>query len=218
MTERVSEDIVEDILGRLPVKSLTRFRCVSKSFNSIITGTTFINKHLKLNLNQCESLISTNTRSGYLLYATKDKNSSSLCTVVCNNDRTLTQVSRFEMPSCFQVCIADDDLSHIIYLWNPSIRIFKKLLATPFTDEDTTSVIGLAYNSQNNDFKILRIVSFYCRQEAKAEIYSLSTDSWRKVVISMESLRGYEPNFGKIRRIDHLDCSNHQQPPFHSVL
>ena len=99
-------------------------------------------------------------------------------------------------------CIADDDLSHIIYLWNPSIRIFKKLLATPFTDEYTTSVIGLAYNSQNNDFKILRIVSFYCRQEAKAEIYSLSTDSWRKVVISMESLTGYEPKFCTIAYVE----------------
>ena len=133
MRERVPDDIVEDILGQLPVKSLTRFRCVSKSCNSIITGTTFINKHFKLSLNQCESLISTNTRSGYLLYATKDKNSSSLCTVVCNNDRTLTQVSWFEMPSFFDECNIVDfcnglfclasyekELCHIIYLWNPS--------------------------------------------------------------------------------------------------
>ena len=105
--------------------------------------------------------------------------------------------------------MADYGLSHIIYLWNPRIRMFKKLLATPSTDEDTRSVIGLAFNSQNNDLKILRLVSVFDGQEAKAEIYSLSTDSWRKVVISMESLRGYEPNFGKIRRIDHLDCSNH---------
>ncbi|KAK9987676.1 hypothetical protein SO802_027915 [Lithocarpus litseifolius] len=218
MRERVPDDIVEDILCRLPVKSLIRFRCVTKSCNSIITGTTFINKHFKLNLNQCESVISTNTRSGYLLYATKDKNSSSsskqLCTVVCNNDCTLTQVSRFEMPSFFDECNIVDfcnglfclasyekELCHIIYLWNPSIRMFKKLLATPFTDKGTTSVMGLAYNSQNYDFKILRIVTVLDGQEAEAEIYSLSTDSWRKVVISMESLKGYEPNFGTIGEI-----------------
>ncbi|KAF3949018.1 hypothetical protein CMV_025055 [Castanea mollissima] len=180
MRERVPDDVVEDILGQLPVKSLTRFRCVSKSCDSIITDPTFITKHLKLNLNQSESLISTNTHSGYLLYTTKVKNSSPsskhLCTVVCNNDSTLTQIS--------------------------SIRMFKKLLAT---DKDTTSVIGLAYNSQNNDFKILRLVSFSVGQEAEAQIYSLSTDSWRKVVISMESLRGYEPNFGTIVQI-HPPC------------
>ncbi|XP_030942772.1 F-box/kelch-repeat protein At3g06240-like isoform X4 [Quercus lobata] len=40
------------------------------------------------------------------------------------------------------------------------------------------------------------------RQEAKAEIYSLSTDSWRKVVISMESLRGYEPKFCTIAYVE----------------
>ncbi|KAF3948343.1 hypothetical protein CMV_025645 [Castanea mollissima] len=142
MRERVPDDIVEDILGRLPVKSLTRFRCVSKSCNSIITDTTFINKHLKLNINQSESLISTNTHSGYLLYTTKDKNSSpsskQLCTVVCDNDRTLTQVSRFEIPTFFEkysivgscnglFCLAscEKELCHIIYLWNPSIRMFK---------------------------------------------------------------------------------------------
>ena len=102
MREPIPDDVVEDILARLPVKSLTRFRCVSKSCNSIITYTTFINKHLKLNHNQSESSISANTHSGYLLYTTEDKDGSSsskeLCTVVCNNDRTLTQVSRFEIP------------------------------------------------------------------------------------------------------------------------
>ncbi|XP_050260463.1 putative F-box protein At3g47150 [Quercus robur] len=98
MGERVPNDVVEDILGQLPVKSLTRFRCVSKSCDSIITDPTFIAKHFNLNLNQSESLISTNAHSGYLLYTTKDENSSPsskhLCTVVCNNDRTLTQISR----------------------------------------------------------------------------------------------------------------------------
>ncbi|KAF3947348.1 hypothetical protein CMV_026505 [Castanea mollissima] len=217
MRELLPDDVVEDILGHLPVKSLTRFRCVSKSCESIITDHTFVTKHLKLNLNQFESLMSTNANSGYLLYTTKDKNSSpsskQLCTVFCNNDRTLTQVSRFEMPSFFDkcdivgfcnglFCLADYDLSHIIYLWNPSIRMFKKLLATIFTDKYARSVIGLAYNSQNNDFKILRLVSFLGGQEVEAEIYSLSTDSWRKVVISMESLRGYEPNFGTIADTD----------------
>ena len=212
MRELLPDDVVEDILGHLPVKSLTRFRCVSKSCDSIITDPTFITKHLKLNLKQSESLKSTKTHSGYLLYTTKDKNSSSssskqLCTAVCNNDRTLTQVSRFEIPSFFDecnivaccnglFCMADYGLSHIIYLWNPSIRMFKKLLATPTPDEDARSVFGLAYNSQNNDFKVLRLVSVFYLEEAKAEIYSLSTDSWRTVVISMESLRGYEPNFG----------------------
>ena len=212
MRERVPDDVIEDILGHLPVKSLTRFRCFSKSWNSIITDTTFINKHLKLNLNQSESSMSTNTYSGYLLYTTEDKDSLSsskeLCTVACNNDRTLTQVSRFEIPSFFDkymivgfcnglFCLAsrEKELCHIIYLWNPSIRMCKKLVATRFNRKHNEGAsIGFAYDSLNNDFKILRIVCdvMFNGPEAEAEIYTLSSDSWRKVVTSMQSLSGCE--------------------------
>ncbi|XP_030942050.1 F-box/kelch-repeat protein At3g23880-like [Quercus lobata] len=221
MRESVPDDVVEDILGHLPVKSLTRFRCFSKSWNSIITDTTFINKHLKLNLNQSESSMSTNTHSGYLLYTTEDKDSSSsskeLCTVACNKDRTLTQVSRFEIPPFFDkymivgfcnglFCLAspEKELCHVIYLWNPSIRMLKKLVATRFNRKhNERAAIGFAYDSLNNDFKILRIVcnAMFNGSEAEAEIYTLSSDSWRKVVTSMQSLRGCEvtePKLGTI--------------------
>lgn len=136
-----------------------------------------------------------------------------MCTVVCNNDRTLTQVSKVEIPSfldkysivgfCNSVfCLAsyDQDFYHKIYLWNPSIRKFKKLLSTRFLYSDVRVVFGFAFDSKkNNDFKVLRLVTFREKKPpAEAEIYTLSTDSWRKVIITMESLRGYEPNFGSI--------------------
>ncbi|XP_030944110.1 F-box/kelch-repeat protein At3g23880-like [Quercus lobata] len=210
--ERVPNDVVADILGGLPVKSLIRFSCVSKFLNSIISDPTFISTHFKLNLNQPKSSISPNTQPGYyLLY--KTSSSKELCTVFCNNDDyTLTQISRFEIPNVFDKCSEvvgfcngifclasfDKDLHHISYLWNPSIGMFKKLLATRLTGEDFRIVVfGLAYDCQNNDFKVLRLVGFFGR-EAEAEIYSLRMGSWTKVVISMESLRGYEPNIGTI--------------------
>ena len=86
----------------------------------------------------------------------------------------------------------------MLYLWNPSIRKFKKLVATYLTEWIfNTTALGLAYDSQNNDFKILRIV----RQAGAevAEVYTLSTDSWRKVVISVESFSG---------SIDYIDSSS----------
>ena len=58
LSERVPYDVVIDILSRLPVKSLIRFRRVSKSWYSVITDPFFINKHfnLNLNLNKAKSL------------------------------------------------------------------------------------------------------------------------------------------------------------------
>ena len=118
----------------------------------------------------------------------------------------MTLISSSEIPFfndcafCFcngMVCIAshDEDFIEILYLWNPSIRKFKMLTATPLTRRFASLAHGLAYHSQNNDFKILRLI---CYGEngptAEAEIYTLSTDSWRKVVLS-------EPDIGSIEEM-----------------
>jgi F-box interacting protein len=87
-----------------------------------------------------------------------------------------------------------DYRNKVLYLWNPSIRKFKMLSTPHLTDTSAFAVaMGLAYHSQNNDFKILRIV-YYPRMigqvhmlQAKAEVYTLSTDSWREVVTEVES-------------------------------
>uniref|UniRef100_A0A2N9FET8 F-box associated beta-propeller type 1 domain-containing protein n=1 Tax=Fagus sylvatica TaxID=28930 RepID=A0A2N9FET8_FAGSY len=98
---------------------------------------------------------------------------------------TLTNLSKFETPFCYArivsfcngIYLCDSYYyNNVLYLWNPSIGKFKKLVTT-----STGGVHGFAYDSQNNDFKILRMGA------EVAEVYTLSTDSWRKVVIS-ESL------------------------------
>ena len=84
----------------------------------------------------------------------------------------------------------EKDLRHSLYLWNPSIRKLKKLLATNPADR---AVFGFGYHPQNNDYKILRVtfaIQQVTRKPAEAEIYTLSTDSWRKAVISVESFSG----------------------------
>uniref|UniRef100_A0A2N9FFA3 F-box associated beta-propeller type 1 domain-containing protein n=1 Tax=Fagus sylvatica TaxID=28930 RepID=A0A2N9FFA3_FAGSY len=70
-----------------------------------------------------------------------------------------------------------------------SIKKFKICAGTNLTRRRPAVTVGLAYHSQNNDFKILRIQ----RSNGtlfEAEVYTLSTDSWRKVVISVDSLSG----------------------------
>uniref|UniRef100_A0A2N9EPY9 F-box associated beta-propeller type 3 domain-containing protein n=1 Tax=Fagus sylvatica TaxID=28930 RepID=A0A2N9EPY9_FAGSY len=64
----------------------------------------------------------------------------------------------------------------------------------------TSVAVGFGFHSQNNDFKILRIVCY--NKEVEAEVYTLSTDTWRRVVISLES----EPNIGSIDEIVASPC------------
>jgi hypothetical protein len=195
------DDFVFDILTQLPVKSLIRFRCVSKSFNSTITSPLFITTHFKFN--QAKSLSNNNNHNGFLLYASSSP-SMELCRLICNNDNTLSELSRIKIPFsianasnvCFcngMFCFAEHKT--LIYLWNPSIRKFKKLEASRFNYPRKVT-FGLAYHSQNNDLKILRIVSFIYNHiptepiPVVAQIYTLSTDSWRKVDVLVQSLSG----------------------------
>ncbi|XP_050245391.1 uncharacterized protein LOC126693453 isoform X20 [Quercus robur] len=74
----------------------------------------------------------------------------------------------------------------VIYLWNPSIKMFKSIsLPLKKFDGELTCGLGFAYHSQNNDYKILRIVSGYEEStlSTEAQVYTLSTDSWRRFVL-----------------------------------
>uniref|UniRef100_A0A2N9HQ52 F-box associated beta-propeller type 1 domain-containing protein n=1 Tax=Fagus sylvatica TaxID=28930 RepID=A0A2N9HQ52_FAGSY len=89
-----------------------------------------------------------------------------------------------------------DDLVYEFLTWLP----VKSLIRFSFA-------LGLGYHSQNNDFKILRIVCYnriggeeVLRAEAK--VYTLSTDSWKRVVISLDSV----PNIGLIVELKGSRC------------
>ena len=209
-SKQLSYDVVFDILTRLPVKSLVRFRCVSNSWNSIISSHFFINTHL----DRAKSLShNNNNNNGYLLDTSYNSSSpNDLCTVVYYSDRTLTEISMLQMPLsdvhmvdfCNGIFCLRNYETNELYLWNPSIRKLKMLSTIRLAHSGASYAIGLGYHSQNNDFKILRIVYFEGSKArpAEAEVYTLSTDSWRKFVISLES----EPNIGSINEIDQLRC------------
>uniref|UniRef100_A0A2N9J2R1 F-box associated beta-propeller type 1 domain-containing protein n=1 Tax=Fagus sylvatica TaxID=28930 RepID=A0A2N9J2R1_FAGSY len=138
------------------------------------------------------------------------------------SDRTWTEISWYEIPFsdtfivdfCNGMFCLHNYEDEILYLWNPRIRKFKMLLATPhFTDLSSAPVAyGFGYHSQNNDFKILRIVVLESKV-AEAEVYTLSTDSWRRVVISLES----EPNIGYVEKIDDLSPCLFVNGALHSI-
>ena len=206
MEQCLDEDLVFDILTLLPVKSLIRFRYVSQSWNSTIISRLFITTHLNLNLNRKQPKLLSNTannesHNGFIVY-TLDKE---LCAFVCNSNRTLTEISRLKIPFpkynlvnfCNGLFCFDSFTGtyHRVSLWNPRIRKFKVVSSHHHRIHPFTFItLGLGYDSQNNDFKILRMIctsDIFGRQPSwpEAEIYTLSTDSWRKVLMSVESIR-----------------------------
>ena len=197
-------DIAFNILAKLPVKSVIRFRCVCKSWDSSITTPYFISTHLNHNNNKDRD-------NGYVIHKPSSPPTPSnipVCTVAF--DHTFDSIYEVRIPfdfssDCAQIvgscngllCLADfRSLStgdNDIYLWNPSIRKFKKL---PHTCLGKVSFVtlGFAYHSENNDYKVVRI-SYRSLSTPKIEVYTLSSDSWRRVEISLTANLIFRKNF-----------------------
>ena len=82
------------------------------------------------------------------------------------------------------LCIADYGNVRDIYLWNPSLRKFKKL-PHPCLSRPSFALFGFAYHSQNNDYKVVRISSSPLSLH-EIEVYTLSLDSWRRVGFNLK--------------------------------
>ncbi|XP_065630169.1 F-box/kelch-repeat protein At3g23880-like [Quercus suber] len=206
--------VINNILTRLPVKSVMRFRRVCKSWYSSIKTSDFIDTHLSNYKDSHDngyvihmpSVRNTSSyRSPYSSSSTSSNTSIPVCTVAF--DRTFDKISDVRIPfgvifnqivgSCNGLlCVANS--GNVIYLWNPSIRKFKRLPDT-LLGQLANVTLGFAYHPENNDYKVVRIsstpfgapVSYH-----EIEVYTLSSDSWRRVGITLTTnVILYDKNF-----------------------
>ncbi|KAK4341561.1 hypothetical protein RND71_040062 [Anisodus tanguticus] len=122
-----------EILSRVPVKSLLQFRCVSNSWLALISTSEFVNTHLSLSANNKEY-----THHMFMLsfiqpeYNLKDCSLGSLLYGFVTEAFDLDYPMKNPHKSVWIVgfvnglsCLAIEEKD--LFLWNPSIRMFKKL-------------------------------------------------------------------------------------------
>ncbi|KAL4616219.1 hypothetical protein ACB092_07G182700 [Castanea dentata] len=200
-------DIVLNILARLPVKSVLRFRCVSKTWYSSIATPNFISDHLIYHNNN-----NNNNNLAYLINIPPTVASPfniDIPIFIGGYDHEFNRITEYPIPLTFLVSYALSAGScnglvclfqfrnastnvDPIYLWNPSIRKFKRLPSYYLTHFHRVST-GFAYHSETNDYKVVNIYqvpapNFHgVEVEVEAEVYTLSSNSWRKVGISLKN-------------------------------
>ena len=196
--DHLPHDIVLNILANLPVKSVLRFRCVSKTWDSSITTPNFISTHLNLNLNNNNN---NNTNNLAYLINNSIPFNSNIPIFIDGYDHKFNRISQYPIPSAFLlsnahsvsscnglVCLTE--FRETIYLWNPSIRKFKRLPDLSPTKRDWLST-GFAYQANTNDYKVVMISHMPAPEpnhhwgELGADVYTLSSNSWRRVGISV---------------------------------
>lgn len=187
------EDIIADILKRLPAKSLVRFRCVCKPWGSLLTDSNFIKAHLKRNRSLFQSNLKTNTRLILARYCD---------TLLSATDSDVTknaiQAEQLDLPlvknlpyyvkghSDGLLCLViNDGYEGMLVIYNPSIQRYRKL-PNPENFRSTREVIGIGYDATCDDYKVVRVPSNYCRMKCpgyrpKVEVLTLKSNTWRQI-------------------------------------
>ncbi|PQQ20028.1 F-box/kelch-repeat protein [Prunus yedoensis var. nudiflora] len=203
------EEIFDEILLRLPSKSVGRCSAVCKSWNSLVN--TFFRYHtcdhtryqsnnhhdeaqlLFLQFHNSSSIIH---RRPYAVH--RDNSECNLYTklpnpfVACNKLPTCLQAKQVEDVTVVGTCnglvclvAGDNEIHFAASIWNPCIR---KLVALPkpglAVRKDIDQVrYGFGYDSCTDDYQVLRCVNHkYIRQSTcQVEIWSLARGSWKSL-------------------------------------
>ncbi|TXG64342.1 hypothetical protein EZV62_011336 [Acer yangbiense] len=187
-------EILYNILGRLPVKEIIRFRCVCKAWRDLVVDPNFVSTNLNLQTDDCDRC---------LLQYKAGLHGGGKDFFVAFNSRNFAEHSNLEVPfSCetnyFKMVGSVNGLlclslsytlfGRTLYLWNPSIWKLKILSGTCFRRQieklKTFSIIGFGFHHRTNDYKIVRIMYFIeigKREPQRVEVFSLARNSWRKV-------------------------------------
>ncbi|KAF5175083.1 F-box protein cpr1 [Thalictrum thalictroides] len=174
--ERFPQDVVMEILSRLPVKSLVRFRCVSKTWLKLLTKDT---KFIKLHLNRSHNHLPDFIFQTYLR--------------IESDMNTKISESKFddgvEIIGICNGLVCVTDFSNF-YVCNP---LTKDYISIPSPDDVpillnqmSLSLYGFGFHESSNEYKILRLFSTTIEDEdgvsdflLHVTVYTLSTNSWK---------------------------------------
>ncbi|KAH0693810.1 F-box only protein 8-like [Solanum tuberosum] len=194
------EDLLVDVLLRLPVESLLRFKCVCKHWYALITSPSFIemhfhHKHNHARLLICNLTISDKSKSiAFSLLPAKIVQGVSPEQKIVHQLQRVTDFMSIAGPvdGLFLVekaAFFDEDDARLA-LWNPATREFWPLPPVsfepqPFKDHDNQFALG--FDPLTRDYKVLCIRTFWddwglgVSPNCIVSVYSLRNNSWRNL-------------------------------------
>ncbi|CAA0829391.1 F-box/kelch-repeat protein [Striga hermonthica] len=184
---KLPDDVVCEILKRLPVKPLSKFKCVCRSWLSLISSRRFIKTHLmnstkdpnftyhRVILHSRGSFRHISARS---LLSEPVIDSLDVDFSIHRSPRNLIWV----VGSCDGLlCLAIDKKDLI--LWNPTIGVSKQL--PDFGVEISCRsyfAYGFGYDKSNDDYKVVGFFNgSWDLSEVVAKVYSLKANRWKAI-------------------------------------
>ncbi|KAH7859259.1 hypothetical protein Vadar_033760 [Vaccinium darrowii] len=175
-------EILFDILSRLPVKPLCRFKSVSKPWLALITNPCFIKSQLNHQYtrgNHTQKLIVAASKG----YGASETSQSVYSVDFKVPDYPLTEL---EVPCKSGVRILGSfngvillRIRHELCLWNPSIRTYRKFSQPKCPNGART--YGLCYDYVSDDFKVVRAVMPSSNVPCDVHVFTCKLGSWKKI-------------------------------------
>lgn len=201
--QALTEDLINEILQRVPLKSLLRFQLVSKSWLSLISNPSFAKSRL------LRTIASSNSDETVIVHSfNEDDGSISLLNL---SSRQLVADLKFPYSQgefsfvpdsilvgsangivCVCIAVSDTPPDHNwlcsafakrktnTYLWNPVTKQSKFIpphIRLENEDEMYRVSLGFGYDPIDDDYKVVKVLS----PPFSAEIYSVKRNVWKKV-------------------------------------
>ncbi|XP_027347946.1 F-box protein At3g22350-like [Abrus precatorius] len=193
MVVTLSEDLTEDILERLPTKSLMRFKSVKQSWNTLFKSNTFIKRHSQRQRQRASI-------ERVMIFDTCSQESITRLTLLSSNAPVLFELPVEQYPfgqyssdliypmgHCNGIfCLWYNDGNPGFVLWNPATREAKHVPPSPFSNSLNISYY-FGFGSNPNTFNCFKLIHVFCmfpNDDTKAkpmfftELYNTSADSW----------------------------------------
>ncbi|XP_074346376.1 F-box protein At5g07610-like [Apium graveolens] len=174
------DDLITEILIRLPVKSVVQFQSVSKTWLSLIKHPAFVKAQLRHALTTqthhtlVTPIVERYTRIKIFLLHVESRQILSEFKFPFSRGEVAFKVVGSANGIIFGAAIPSGSCKISWYLWNPAIR--QSMLIPPYTCSGSCT-LGFAYDPIDQDFKIVCVdVS-----SLSAEVYSANRNVWRKL-------------------------------------
>ncbi|XP_074283634.1 F-box/kelch-repeat protein At3g23880-like [Silene latifolia] len=200
--------IIEEILTRLPIKSILQFKSVSKHWCSTLSSSHFANAHLiKSGLSRPSAPVDTlfiHYRNKNYLFSYDDDDDHDDDQVLGNfKDKVVKLDVDFgkkeylRLTGCCNGLICLTELSNKYFvLWNPATRMLHKYESYGYLkrfDELKRPIVcsGFGYSSAIDDYKYVRIFKEHLGSVNIVHIFSLRENKWREIEFGHDPLLLY---------------------------
>ncbi|XP_065872062.1 F-box/kelch-repeat protein At3g06240-like [Euphorbia lathyris] len=172
----VPQEVTEDILSRLPVKSILRFKSASKTWYSLISENhTFAKFHLKQS-SEYKNLIFYQCPAYGDIFKSSDVDTYE--SRIINFPVEIDTPCRLIGSTNGLICVASCKTEDCCFIWNPCTDECKRI-SVPFPSAGCR-IFGFGHDSILDDYKIIGA------WDSHLGIFSLKTNSWRTLEYSFE--------------------------------